>query len=81
MRRVLLILFALLAPVAVFAAMVMADRHFGAPGQRQPDLLRIELPPAGGLGLPKVEGPLDASRPLVVIDAGHGGHDPGAGGR
>jgi N-acetylmuramoyl-L-alanine amidase len=79
MRRVLLILFALLAPVAVFAAMVVADRHFGAPGQRQPDLLRIELPPASGLGLPKVEGPLDASRPLVVIDAGHGGHDPGAG--
>ena len=26
--------------------------------------------------LPKVEGP--AGRPLVVIDAGHGGHDPGA---
>jgi N-acetylmuramoyl-L-alanine amidase len=32
----------------------------------------------GTLGLPPVQGPLDASRPLVVIDAGHGGHDPGA---
>ena len=31
------------------------------------------------MGLPKIEGPLDPSRPLVVIDAGHGGHDPGAG--
>ncbi len=31
---------------------------------------RIELPP--------VEGPDDPSRPLVVIDAGHGGRDPGA---
>ena len=29
-------------------------------------------------GLPKVYGPNDASLPLVVIDAGHGGHDPGA---
>ncbi|MBS0255548.1 MAG: N-acetylmuramoyl-L-alanine amidase [Proteobacteria bacterium] len=80
MRRAMLILAALAAPVALFAAMVAADRHFGAPGQRRPDMLRIELPPPGGLGLPPVEGPLDASRPLVVIDAGHGGHDPGAGG-
>lgn len=29
-------------------------------------------------GLPKISGPSDASLPLVVIDAGHGGHDPGA---
>lgn len=28
--------------------------------------------------LPKIEGPDDPSRPLVVIDAGHGGRDPGA---
>ena len=33
----------------------------------------------GGLrGLPKIYGPADARLPLVVIDAGHGGHDPGA---
>ena len=31
---------------------------------------------ATGLALPRVQG--DASRPLVVIDAGHGGFDPGA---
>src|SRR3546814_3588561 len=30
----------------------------------------------GRLDLPSVRG--DESRPLVVIDAGHGGHDPGA---
>jgi N-acetylmuramoyl-L-alanine amidase len=28
-------------------------------------------------GLPKIAGPADARLPLVVIDAGHGGHDPG----
>ena len=31
-----------------------------------------------GKGLPKISGPSDASLPLVVIDAGHGEHDPGA---
>jgi N-acetylmuramoyl-L-alanine amidase len=29
-------------------------------------------------GLPRIYGPADARLPLVVIDAGHGGHDPGA---
>ncbi len=29
-------------------------------------------------GLPQISGPADSSLPLVVIDAGHGGHDPGA---
>ena len=32
--------------------------------------------PSRSLSLPRVYG--DADRPLVVIDAGHGGHDPGA---
>jgi N-acetylmuramoyl-L-alanine amidase len=41
--------------------------------------ISVAIPPvARGLSLPPVEGPRDASRPLVVIDAGHGGHDPGA---
>ena len=31
-----------------------------------------------GKGLPLVSGPADDRLPLVVIDAGHGGHDPGA---
>jgi N-acetylmuramoyl-L-alanine amidase len=34
--------------------------------------------PKPAIALPPVEGPDDASLPLVVIDAGHGGHDPGA---
>jgi N-acetylmuramoyl-L-alanine amidase len=32
--------------------------------------------PKSGLPKPRISGP--AGRPLVVIDAGHGGHDPGA---
>ncbi|MBO9714404.1 N-acetylmuramoyl-L-alanine amidase [Sphingomonas sp.] len=39
---------------------------------------RISAPPAPRpASLPRVYGS-DSSRPLVVIDAGHGGHDPGA---
>lgn len=34
--------------------------------------------PKPALPLPAVEGPDDSRLPLVVIDAGHGGHDPGA---
>ncbi len=33
------------------------------------------------LELPEIEGPDDPNRPLVVIDAGHGGRDPGSIGR
>ncbi|WP_085811015.1 N-acetylmuramoyl-L-alanine amidase [Sphingomonas sp. TZW2008] len=38
--------------------------------------LSIPVPPARKIVLPRVRG--DESRPLVVIDAGHGGNDPGA---
>jgi N-acetylmuramoyl-L-alanine amidase len=31
-----------------------------------------------GIELPRIQGPNDTSLPLIVIDAGHGGHDPGA---
>lgn len=69
-----------LAPVAVFGAMVAADRLFDTPGRGMDYVVRLQLPPSGSeIGLPRISGPLDASRPLVVIDAGHGGHDPGAG--
>ena len=80
MRRLFLILAILVIPVAVFAAMVLADRNFGRPGRGYDYVVSVDLPKADAARrLPRIEGPLDASRPLVVIDAGHGGKDPGAG--
>ena len=80
MRRIVSLLLILLAPLAVLAAMVAVDRLFGSPGRGHNYVVRLTMPPvAGQVGLPPVLGPPDASRPLVVIDAGHGGHDPGAG--
>lgn len=79
MRRLLILLGLFLVPVAVFGAMVAADRTFGAPGRGYDYVVRVDLPPSELLAtLPRIEGPLDATRPLVVIDAGHGGKDPGA---
>ncbi|HEY0595651.1 N-acetylmuramoyl-L-alanine amidase [Sphingopyxis sp.] len=34
--------------------------------------------PKPAVALPRIEGPDNSRLPLVVIDAGHGGHDPGA---
>ncbi|MDE8653522.1 N-acetylmuramoyl-L-alanine amidase family protein [Novosphingobium album (ex Liu et al. 2023)] len=67
-------------PLAFLIAMIVLDRQYGFAGGGYGYVVRIELPPANGrIGLPRIEGPPDASRPLVVIDPGHGGFDPGAG--
>lgn len=70
----------LLVPIAVVGLLFAVDRTFGISGRGHDYVLRMDLPPADGLiGLPQVQGPADASRPLVVLDPGHGGLDPGAG--
>lgn len=41
--------------------------------------ITVPIPDAApALALPPIMGPKDPDRPLVVIDAGHGGHDPGS---
>lgn len=44
-----------------------------------PNRAVAEIPPRPSkIGLPAIKGSKDASAPLIVIDAGHGGHDPGS---
>jgi N-acetylmuramoyl-L-alanine amidase len=71
----------MLAPVAIVGAALVLIFVIPWPHMRHEYVTRIALPEAGTrIGLPKVRGPQDGSRPLIVIDAGHGGHDPGASG-
>ncbi|MEZ5682329.1 MAG: N-acetylmuramoyl-L-alanine amidase [Erythrobacter sp.] len=71
----------LIVPLSILAlallALAVAISRLGIPGGH---VVRITLPQADArLELPAVEG--DGALPLVVIDAGHGGHDPGASGQ
>lgn len=71
------------APVLLLTGLYTLGHALGvrAPLLGRGYVIRIELPdPAAEVGLPSIAGPEDPSRPLVVIDAGHGGHDPGASG-
>ncbi|AZI38001.1 putative N-acetylmuramoyl-L-alanine amidase [Caenibius tardaugens NBRC 16725] len=70
-----------LVPAVMLAGLFLFWPGFTSLFANDNHLVRIELPePGSSLNLPAVLGPPDASRPLIVIDAGHGGHDPGAGG-
>jgi N-acetylmuramoyl-L-alanine amidase len=83
MTRGVLIAAGLGVPLAVLTAIaILVAINFAAPAPPPGTILRIDLPASTGeIGLPQIDGPADASRPLVVIDAGHGGHDPGASGQ
>lgn len=75
----------LAAPVAIFALLLAVAGALGrdvpTPQFGRDYVLRIALDPdRGALDLPMVAGEPGDDRPLVVIDPGHGGHDPGAAG-
>ena len=83
MRYRLQIALVFLAPVVLLVALYALGDALGvrAPLLGRGYVVRVALPQAGEtVGLPPIRGPEDPSRPLVVIDAGHGGHDPGASG-
>lgn len=68
-----------LAPVVLIGGIYLSGRTIPMPELGRGYVIHIVLPPPDHpLGLPPIEGPDDPSLPLVVIDAGHGGHDPGA---
>lgn len=70
-----------LAPLILLAALFALGQSLPVPVLGRAYVIRIPLPEPGvGMQLPKVLGPDDPGRPLIVIDAGHGGHDPGASG-
>ena len=74
------LLLLILLPLAAVALLVVSAQRIPVPEMGRGYVLRVELPrvdrPAD---LPEVAG--RAGLPLVVIDAGHGGHDPGASGQ
>ncbi|HEX7872723.1 MAG TPA: N-acetylmuramoyl-L-alanine amidase [Sphingobium sp.] len=62
------------APRPLATATQMAPRP-----HRQTHSISVRIPDAApAIDLPAIAGPKGPDRPLIVIDAGHGGHDPGA---
>lgn len=63
----------------VTAAPPLPEAAMAARPRQRVHSITVPIPPAArGIALPRIEGINDGARPLVVIDAGHGGHDPGA---
>jgi N-acetylmuramoyl-L-alanine amidase len=68
-----------LLPVVLLGGLYLLGMTIPVPVLGRDYVIRVVLPAANRpIGLPPISGPSDPSRPLVVIDAGHGGHDPGA---
>jgi len=76
--------------MVLLAAFLALSAGALAPPPQQEQVLHMSRRPSGArlvvripdaapaIALPPIAGPRDPARPLVVIDAGHGGHDPGA---
>lgn len=76
-RSIIALIFA--APLVLLGLLYAWGLTIPVPVLGRGYVAKIELPSGGErLGLPDVLGPDDAVRPLVVIDPGHGGADPGA---
>lgn len=75
-----LLLIVLLVPVGLLGGAWASGIVIPVPQWGRAYVVEVPLsdPDTDSAALPKVEGPDDPSRPLVVIDAGHGGRDPGA---
>jgi N-acetylmuramoyl-L-alanine amidase len=79
MSRSLQSIMLLSAPMALLVALPVFYPRLAVSARDLDYVVRFDLPSSDApVDLPRVDGPADASRPLVVIDAGHGGFDPGA---
>ena len=63
------------------AALHLTERRLPVPAMGRDYVMRVELPRTAPIDLPQVAGGAGDGGPLVVIDPGHGGHDPGASGQ
>lgn len=77
MSRSMHVIALMLLPAAIIAGLVLLAHATGLVGKGPGFVMRVELPTENSpLDLPEIKG--DEGLPLIVIDPGHGGHDPGA---